>query len=141
MQKHFLKIILFSFILLSGFTSYSYGQLTISDLSNTIVELRLSPSHVEVGDSIHSVGYVNLINKNGFLVKPHEDVTVMLSSGNPSIATVPNSITINADENFATFDIITQINVDKDKSIIGQGTVIINANNPSSTSFIYTAAS
>jgi len=100
-------ITLFSFLLVSGFATSSFSQLMISDLSNAIVELRLSPSHVEVGEIIHSVGYVNLINKNGYLVKPYEDVVVSLSSGNTDIATVPESIIIPANENFAIFDIQT----------------------------------
>ena len=70
MRENFLMIFLFSFLIMFGFTSDSFSQLIATDLTNTIVELRLSPNHVEVGDSIHTVGYVNLVNKNGLLVEP-----------------------------------------------------------------------
>ena len=107
MYKNFLMVIVFSFLLVTGFATNSFSQLVISDLNNAIVELRITPSQVEVGDGVHNIGYVNLINKNGFLVKPYEDVTIHLNAENSDIANVPETIVINANENFAIFDITT----------------------------------
>ena len=108
MDTIFLKIFLFSFLIISGFVAPSFSQLMISDLSNAIVELRLVPEQIELNSSSHKIGYVNLINKNGFLVKPYTDVTITLSSDNSQIATVPESVTINANENYAVFNVETK---------------------------------
>ena len=116
MYKQFLMVTLFSFLLISGFVANSFSQILISDISQTIVELRLSPSQVELSTTNHNVGYVNLINKNGFLVKPNEDVIINLSSEESRIAKVPESITIHANENFAVFDIETG-NIEGETSI------------------------
>lgn len=107
MQKKFLMVFLFSILLINGFTAHSFGQMMINDLNDAVVELRLSPEHIESGKGQHSIGYVNLINKNGFLVKPYDDVIIQLSSENPEIADVPESVTIDAQDNFAVFDIMT----------------------------------
>ena len=121
MYKQFLMAIFFSILLTTGFVSNSSAQLTISDLQNAVVELRLAPQHTEIGDAVHNIGYVNLINKNGFLVKPYEDVTITLSSENTNIVKVPNSITIKANENFATFELTTS-------GVEGQTTISANYN-------------
>ena len=68
-----------------------------------LVEISLSPSQVDKLNSIHKIGYVNLVNKNGFSVKAPEDVAVGLESDDPSIASVPGSVIIKKDSNFAIF--------------------------------------
>ncbi|MCH7647520.1 MAG: hypothetical protein IIA83_02785 [Thaumarchaeota archaeon] len=67
--------------------------------------MHLAPSHVEVGEATYSVGYVNLVNKNGILVKPVADLIIELSSGNPAIASVPSEVIIQQDSLFGTFDV------------------------------------
>ena len=59
MQKQFLMVFLFSILLINGFTAHSFAQMMINDLNDAIVELRLSPDHIESGKGHHSIGYVN----------------------------------------------------------------------------------
>lgn len=85
----------------------AFSQTSSNNLENFLVELELSPSHVDEHSSTHSVGYVNLLSKNGMAIKATQDITVGLESDDPSIASVPGSVTITKDHNFAIFDIQT----------------------------------
>lgn len=93
-----------SLILISGYVSAAAAQSSIFSLENLNVELRLVPSHV-AGEGTYSIGYVNLVNKNGILVKPNEVITIELKSENPSIAAVPPDVTITANNNYAMFEV------------------------------------
>jgi hypothetical protein len=107
MKINSLVILFLIGILLPGNILPSFSQTSLNNLENFLVELELSPSHVDEHNSIHSVGYVNLISNNGMAVKAPQDITVGLESDDPSIASVPGSITILKDHNFAIFDIQT----------------------------------
>ena len=96
----FLLVILFSNLMFSA-----SAQTSILSLDNVYVELYLAPSHVEVGEATYSIGYVNLVNKNGISVKPTDDLIIELSSGNPAIASVPSQVIIQQDSLFGTFDV------------------------------------
>jgi len=95
-----LLVILFSNLMFSA-----PAQASILSLDNVYVELYLAPSHVEVGEATYSIGYVNLVNKNGISVKPTDDLIIELSSGNPAIASVPSEVIIQQDSLFGTFDV------------------------------------
>src|SRR3989337_2142928 len=88
-----------------------FSQTSSNNFESFLVELSLSPSHVDEYDSTHSVGYVNLVSKNGLAVKAPQDIAVGLESDDPSIVSVPTSVTIPKGHNFAIFDIQTR---DKD---------------------------
>jgi len=63
MKKNYLPIVLFiAAILLPANIVPSFSQ---TSLDNYLVEISLSPSQVDKFDSIHKIGYVNLVNKNG----------------------------------------------------------------------------
>ena len=92
-------------ILFSNLMFSASAQSSILSLDNVYVELYLAPSHVEVGEATYSIGYVNLVNKNGISVKPTDDLIIELSSGNPAIASVPSQVIIQQDSLFGTFDV------------------------------------
>ena len=92
-------------ILLSSSILPAAAQPSILSLDNVSVELRLAPLHVEAGDETYPIGYVNLINKNGILIKPTHDVTIELESGDTSIVSVPSQVTINANQLYAMFSV------------------------------------
>ncbi len=92
-------------MLLSSSILPAAAQPSILTLDNVTVELRLAPLHVEAGDEMYPIGYVNLINKNGILVKPAQDVTIELESGDTSIISVPSQVTINANQPYAMFNV------------------------------------
>lgn len=105
MKKNYLPIVMFiAAILLPANIVPAFSQ---SSLDNYLVEISLSPSQVDKFDSIHKVGYVNLVNKNGLAVKAPQDIAIGLESDDPSIASVPAAVTIKKDENFAIFEIKT----------------------------------
>ncbi|MFB5597815.1 MAG: hypothetical protein ACE5RJ_02205, partial [Nitrosopumilaceae archaeon] len=107
MTNESLIVLTFSILLVSGFMSQASGQIIITNLDNAVVQLNISPSHVDSGNAVHSIGYVNLVNNNGFLVKPPEDVTIQLKSDNPNIASVSSDVIINANQNYGVFEIKT----------------------------------
>ena len=103
MKKNYLPIVLFiAVILLPANIVPAFSQ---NSLDTYLVEISLSPSQVDKHNSIHKIGYVNLVTKNGFAVKAPQDLAVGLESDNPSIASVPGSVTIKKDNNFAIFEI------------------------------------
>ena len=92
-------------ILLPLHVSPALAQSSGTDFSKYVVKLQLAPSHVDTKNTSHSIGYVNLINKNGFAIQAPQDLAIGLESSDPSIASVPGIVTIPKDHNFAVFDI------------------------------------
>ncbi|HXV66085.1 MAG TPA: hypothetical protein VD731_02495 [Nitrosopumilaceae archaeon] len=107
MKKNSLAILFLITILIPANMVPAFSQ-TNSNLENFLVELSLSPSQVDVHNSTHSVGYVNLVGKNGLAIKAPQDITVGLESDDSSIADVPSAVTILKGQNFATFNIQTK---------------------------------
>src|SRR3989337_818668 len=107
MNINSLAILFLIAILLPANIVPAFSQTSSNNLENFLVELSLSPSHVDEHDSTHSVGYVNLVSKNGMAVKAPQDIAVGLESDDPSIVSVPTSVTIPKGHNFAVFDIQT----------------------------------
>jgi hypothetical protein len=105
MKKNYLPIVLFiAAILLPANIVPAFSQ---NILDNYLVKISLSPSQVDKLDSIHKIGYVNLVNKNGLAVKAPQDIAIGLESDDPSIASVPAVVTIKKDNNFGIFEIET----------------------------------
>jgi len=92
-------------ILLPLHVSPALAQSSGTDFSKYTVKLQLAPSHVDTKNTSHSIGYVNLINKNGFSIQAPQDLAIGLESSDPSIASVPGLVTIPKDHNFAVFDV------------------------------------
>jgi len=115
MKKNLATLVLAT-ILFTSFISSASAQVLSENVS---VEVRLAPSQLEAEQGTHSIGYVNLINRAGVPVKPQVDVTIRLTSAYPDIASVPEFVTIKADELYAMFDV---------KISDGEGTTAIFAN-------------
>ena len=105
MKKKYLPLVLFvAAILLPANIVPAFSQ---TSLDNYLVKISLSPSHVDEHNSSHSVGYVNLVNKNGLALMAPQDIAVGLESDDPSIASVPSAVTIKKGHNFGVFEIQT----------------------------------
>jgi len=105
MKKKYLPIVLFVVaILLPANIVPAFSQ---TSFDNYLVKISLSPSHVEELNSSHSVGYVNLVNKNGLALMAPQDIAIGLESDDPSIASVPSAVTIKKGHNFGVFEIQT----------------------------------
>ncbi|QUC65259.1 hypothetical protein NsoK4_03120 [Nitrosopumilus sp. K4] len=102
-------IFLLSLIMLMALNlQTSYGQ-NLSNLSDYSVHLGISPPHIESGLSSHPVGYVYVLNKNEVPITSTYDVEISLTSDDPQIASVPEKIILEANSEYATFDIKTGI--------------------------------
>jgi len=77
------------------------------DRVNFTLHLSLTPSHVLDDSQSHSIGYIYILNKNGVSITSDFDVDIMLTSDNPTVATVPEKITFPADAYYAKFDVTT----------------------------------
>lgn len=93
------------FTLISGNTILVYSQ--TDEPANLSLRLKISPSSVEAGDQSHKIGYVEFVNKYGSMVKFSKDITIPLESNNEAVASVPSQVTIFADSEFASFNIMT----------------------------------
>src|SRR3989337_1428083 len=107
MKINSLSILFLIVILLPANIVPAFSQTSSNNFENFLVELSLSPSHVDEHSSTHSVGYVNLVSKNGLAIKAPQDIAVGLESDDPSIVSVPTSVIIPKGHNFAVFDIQT----------------------------------
>lgn len=99
------KLLATTFLAIILFSSYSVSASAQILAGNVSVEIRLAPPQIEAKEGTYPIGYVNLINRAGVPVKPQEDVTIKLSSAYPEIASVPNEVTIKANELYSTFNI------------------------------------
>jgi len=107
MKINSLAILFLITILLPANIMPAFSQTSSNNFENFLVELSLSPSRADEHNSAHSVGYVNLVSKNGMAVKAPQDIAVGLESDDPSIVSVPTSVIIPKGHNFAIFDVQT----------------------------------
>ena len=77
------------------------------DRVNFTLHLSLTPSQVLDDSQSHSIGYIYILNKNGVSVSSNSDVDIMLTSDDPTVASVPEKITFPADAYYAKFDVTT----------------------------------
>ena len=97
-----LTTLVLAIILFTSFISSASAQILSGNVS---VEVRLVPSQIEAEEGTYSIGYVNLVNRAGVPVKPLQDVTIRLSSSYPDIASIPEFVTIRANDVYTTFDV------------------------------------
>ena len=97
-----LTTLVLAIILFTSFIPLASAQILSGNVS---VEVRLVPSQIEAEEGTYSIGYINLINRAGVPVKPLQDVTIRLSSSYPDIASIPEFVTIRANDVYTTFDV------------------------------------
>ncbi|WP_232202972.1 MULTISPECIES: hypothetical protein [Nitrosopumilus] len=107
-------------LLFGGMPQYIFAQ-NLDVLSDYSIKLAISPSHLETGFATHNVGYFYVLSKQGVPITSSNDVSVSLSSDDPSIASVPPRIILEANKEFVSFPITTS-----DKS--GQTTITATLN-------------
>jgi len=93
-------------LLLAGNLQYTSAQ-NLDSLSGYSIKLAISPSHLEGGVAEHPVGYFYVLSKQGVPITSSYDVPVSLYSDDPLIASVPKEIILKANEEFASFTVIT----------------------------------
>ena len=108
-----LVLVMFS-VLFSGSIIPVMGQSSILD--NLVVNIVIAPNHVDTQNSELPIGYVNLVNKKGIAIKAPQDIVVGLESDDPNIASVPPSVIILKDHNYAKFNVNVG-NIDGDTKI------------------------
>jgi len=82
------------------------------------IQLHISPSQIEGGTAVHPIGYINIVNDDGFPILTLSDLAIDLISEDPSIASVPSEVVISQSQDYVKFD----VNVGEQ-----EGTTIIHA--------------
>jgi len=95
-------------LLLAGNLQPTSAQ-NLEALSDYSIKLAISPSHIEEGIADHHIGYIYVLSKNGVPITSSQDVPLMLISEHPEIASVPKTVILKANEEYATFDVATGI--------------------------------
>ena len=99
-------VLLLSITLLMGGNLQSASAANL-DRVNFTLHLSITPSHLVEESQSHPIGYLFILNKNGVSITSDADVEVLMASDNPSVASVPEKITLPADSYYVKFDVIT----------------------------------
>ena len=102
-------IILLSITLLFAGNLQPTSAQNLEALSDYSIKLAISPSHIEEGIVEHPIGYIYVLSKNGVPITSSQDVPLTLSSEHPEIASIPKTVILKANEEYATFDVSTGI--------------------------------
>ena len=98
---------LLTLILLLPLHLHAASAQNLESISDYSIKLSITPSHIDEGQSIHSIGYVFVLNKNGIPITSSKDISISLLSDNPRLASVPEKVTLKANDEYATFDVST----------------------------------
>jgi len=115
-----LIILLSVTLLLTGNLQIASAQ-NLDALSDYSIKLAISPSHIEDGIGIHPIGFVYVLSKNGVAITSSQDVPIILESDHPEIASVPSTVILKANQEYATFDVVTG-------NLSGETTIIATLN-------------
>ncbi|AJZ75259.1 hypothetical protein [Candidatus Nitrosotenuis cloacae] len=102
-EKAFL-ILTIIFVLISGNVVLISAQ---SEKSAVSLRIEFSPPKIEQTEAEHEIGYVWFENKAENLITTSNDITIKLTSSNPEIVSVSDSVIIQAGQEFATFGVNT----------------------------------
>ncbi|MCI4432618.1 MAG: hypothetical protein JHC41_03310 [Nitrosopumilus sp.] len=105
-QKKQILFLLSVTLLLFGNLQTASAQ-NLDDTSKYDIKLAITPSHIEEGPAGHHIGYLYILNKNGIPITSSDDLSINLSSDDPEIASVPETITLKANEEYVAFDVTT----------------------------------
>ena len=100
-------------VLLLSLTLFLSGNLqgasaaNLDILSNYSIYLSISPSNIEEEPNADPYGYVYIVNRNGIPITSDFDVEITLTSDDPQIASVPETITFPGNASFTKFEIKT----------------------------------
>ena len=115
MKINSLIVLLLISVLFSANAIPVMGQ-SSSIIQSLVINIELAPNHVDAKNSVLPIGYVNLVNSKGIAVKATQDIAIGLESDDPEIASVPSSVKILKDHNYAKFD-VTVGNIDGETTI------------------------
>jgi len=103
--KAMIMLILLAVSIVSN-TNFAFAQNL--DNSEYSIKLAITPSHLELSSGEHHVGYLYVLSKDGIPITSSNDVQIQLVSDHPEIASVPKEITLKANEEYATFEVMTK---------------------------------
>jgi hypothetical protein len=124
-QKKSLLFVL-SLLILLPINLQTVSAQNLDSISDYSIMLTISPSHIEEGIHNHQIGFVYILSKSGIPIISSKDVSISLSSNNPQLASVPETIILKANQEHASFNIST---------LSGTGEVTITATLGTKTSF------
>lgn len=105
-QKKSLYFLLALIMLLPMHLQTASAQ-NLDTLSDYSIKLSITPSHIDEGQFVHQIGYIFVLSKSGIPITSSRDVSISLTSSNPLLVSVPEKITLKANEEYAAFDVST----------------------------------
>ena len=118
--------LLTALLLITILASAQYTQINAQefDADETFVELNFAPSVVEAGEATYSIGYVNIVSGDGFPALAIDDLEITLSSQNSTVASVPSTVVIPKNQQYAKFDVTVGDEGETEISAIFQDQII-----------------
>ena len=77
----------------------------IQAIPEVFIKLNFAPSTIESKAGTYKIGYLSLVNSNNIPIIAHSDIEIKLTSSNSDIASVPPSVNIPKDHDYAKFDV------------------------------------
>lgn len=102
-----LLLIIVAVLLITDLVTGNQPSKASQDTSAMTIQMNLVPSMVESGHAVYSLGYVTILNRTGFPTVVDSDITVKLQSSDPTIASVPSTITIPKKSSYTNFNVTT----------------------------------
>lgn len=122
--SYFLLALLLSSVFTSVQLIPAIAQKVETKTNTILAQLHLTPSTIESGKVTRSPGYINIVNSTGFTVLAPRDLEITLSSQDPTVASVPTSVVIPKDHQYARFDINVGTEGETEISAIFQDQII-----------------
>ncbi|HSB57800.1 MAG TPA: Ig-like domain-containing protein [Nitrosopumilaceae archaeon] len=94
-----------AFLLISILASSPTALIAAQKAGGNTVNLNLAPSIIEPGSGTQTMGYLSIKNSAGVPTPAQSNLEVRLASSNPSVASVPSSVTIPTGHEFVNFEI------------------------------------
>lgn len=100
------KIILFLLTTIISLSLFQVLSTTAQEVPEDLtIQLHLSPSQIEGGVATYPIGYINIVNGDGFPILTLTDLPIELISEDPSIASVPSEVVISQSRDYVKFDV------------------------------------
>ena len=100
------KIIFFLLATVISLSLFQVLSTSAQDVPDDLaIQLHLSPSQVEGGTATYPIGYINIVNGDGFPILTLSDLPIELISEDPSIVSVPSEVVISQSRDYVKFNV------------------------------------
>jgi len=96
----------FALLAIIIFVQFDQEVIPQASAEEIFLNLHFAPSIVESREGVHSIGFVNIVNRDGEPVLANKNIEITLVSENPAVATVEPNVVIPQGRHYANFDVI-----------------------------------